>query len=258
MPSRESFRQEEQQIRQKMNHCQRAYLGWLVSNALFRRRSAEFHSMHHRMLQQWGLPDGESVNAQLRSRGIRSSERSRMLQDSRIFLDEWFLQRLWTPELPEPIGFRLLADDDAPQQTHNAVGMAVFLPWPLTRVRAVQLSILEHLQLDRRNDLSHMDGWLKSASATWGTVRYERMLDLHLYWFQALVQRYPDRLDRRIEKLDAAFAEYWNTDPEHQRQVRDGLQSAKLVRREYLKRCRELVSETSDSSIPDSSNEAAN
>jgi hypothetical protein len=184
------------------------YTGWLVTSALFRAERDDLRRDWGEQVEAWGrFPASGWTDQQWRERlaGVDGP-----IKTFRDFYNRWGLERFETWDLPRPLGpeYYGLTGQDA--STLSEAGVTVFLPWHLTRDRALTLQDLTG-PLKRARDLRHLRGWVDKGKGDLGYRRYRRLYLLYRYEYLALVARYGEDLGRKKGALDRAFA--WYSEP---------------------------------------------
>lgn len=213
----------------------KAYVAWMVTHPEYWIDALRLRAVHggKRVLPEQ-LP-GPALRDRSRNRS-RSRAWKQYQIESDSFLTKWALSGMTTVHLPEPLEPGLFPDATVLQNGLSATGASMYLPWSLMADLAFKFRDLSDFYR-QRNDLSHLQEWLEGEK-NWGPLRYARMLDLYVYLELALKQRYPERVDRRIEQIDRAFAAYWlpkGTDPA---KIDKTLETVKDIRQKMAKRLR--------------------
>lgn len=191
---------------------QQGFTGWLVTNPVFRREAAELANQWKLRLGPDATPPDLKLLSTLHRHGLSEPELQEMSHLSRMasdFLERWNITRMTTWDIPIPVDAVQIDDDPLPANELQAQGVAVFIPWWQLADQDLKLGEVIDYQQHRHN-LSHLDGWIGvSQSKTWGPSRLARIFQLYVYFTLAIGVRYGDRIAGNLQKLDVAFATFW-------------------------------------------------
>jgi hypothetical protein len=194
--------------RQRSVVTQKSYLGWLLTDPLFRSERDAFCATWRTNIQD----DGKfpSIQSQPMGVGGRENVHRRLREyhsETMQFFRRWGLKTFLTWELPIPLPAGLMNNQWFDPQDVSDAGVTVFLPWYVVRDRDLSLAdIASHRRLLAAPN--HLAEWLDRETTNWGTERFATMFELYVYLELALRSRYGDRLNRQTGKLDLAFASY--------------------------------------------------
>lgn len=231
---RESFMSREREaIRQRLL----GYAGWLVTHPAYQEDLLRFRVQHAPFLQRpQEMPKRDRLNAGPLPPENPPDNQSDFRFQSLVLLDRWALAGWTTLRLPEPRTPGLFVGDRVPANGISPVGVSMFLPWPLLSDHHFQFEDL--IQFYRsRVDLSHLQEWLTGVP-NWSYERFGKLFEMYLYRQLALETRYAQRLDRQAERLDRAFAAYWEPAESSPHLIDRKIDSVRLIRRKLTRRLR--------------------
>lgn len=231
---REEFRGN---LRQHVGLRLKGYVGWLVTDPLFRREVFRFQRMHQVLVQSPAdFPRMKDLVLVPKYPGTAPDHIRRFRMDAHQLLDRWVLAGLTTWNLPEPVVPGFLTGDSIPQNNMAPVGFSVFVPWTLLADRSLGLREFADYHTSKA-DLSHLQEWL-GGSTRWGFERFARMLDMYVFYGLALTQRYAARLKGQLGSLDRVFAAYWAPPETAERVIERQVDGARKIRHKLTQRLR--------------------
>jgi hypothetical protein len=205
-----------------------AYAGWLVTNPQFRverdvlRQRSEaqvvtwggFPSQPHSYLGEeshWTGPQPPRVPKDPGWTDERYVEEvtkaNAPFEDFHVFYRRWCLERFETLDLPRPMRPELGGHTTYDTFAMSEAGLCLFIPWHFIRDQYLTLNgLTRHLKL--ASDLTHLQDWFKKHKQQSSHVTFRRKYHIYRYLYLALVSRYGQRLRRKTEALDFAFARY--------------------------------------------------
>jgi hypothetical protein len=192
------------------------YMGWLVINPVFQAERNELrHKWDDAVARRRGLPL-YSVDQNLELLVAPEDvdyDRNAMAADFISFYRRWNLTTLTTWDLPQPVGFNLGGPAAAERFMGIENSAAIQLP-PTVRLPA--RSPVRDIVHTAPED--HLTEWkdvlAQKHQSHFSFTRWRRVLHLHFFRNVILASGYPDRLHRRAEALDWAFADYFQDDSE--------------------------------------------
>jgi hypothetical protein len=193
-----------------------AYAGWLVLNRRFRDERDALRQESGRHVEEIGFfpwfPEGARPDA--------------AFEPFLEFYGRWGLEGFLTWDLPIPLQPALFCGRPYNPSLTGRGGINLFIPSYLLRDGRLDLRQLARHQL-RTQDLSHLGGWLETASCRReqrGDTRLRNALILYRYQKLAIESRYGGRPGWDVARQDAAFARYLRLSRESVKRVRLHLQ----------------------------------
>ena len=152
-----------------------------------------------------------------------------------IFYRKWGLRTFASWELPVPIEPTLHgpAIDHIPSL--SGAGLQVFIPWYLLRDKSIRL--IDIVKLKRGSTpLKHLNDWLDGKPKNWGYDRFALMAKLYVYLDCVLLDRYPDKANRNVGRLEHAFGAYFSANNEVDDATIKGAENVRKIRQELKRR----------------------
>ena len=123
------------------------------------------------------------------------------------FYQRWCIHTFATWDLPIPMWAGIATPVFYPLTQVSDAGMVLFIPWYLLRDQTFKLQDLaKHARFSKGPD--HLQGWFKRDRNRWGHERLGTMLKIYFFVELCLRRRYPDRVNRRTEKLDYCLSRF--------------------------------------------------
>lgn len=196
------------------------YAGWLMTNPQFLAELDELLVRFQPQMQRWGttLVGLPIPSTQPPGPFNPTSEEGWAEYDSGIleFCVRWRLQGLAGPRIPVPM--RPMMSGQFPlsivQQLMRAGGV---FNWPDTFPLYARDELRDLLDsaLRTSDSTEHLQGWRSITDSTNKSKNqintFERLFRLQHFW-RLLRERHPDRFNRRLNRIETAFAEYLGVD----------------------------------------------
>ena len=220
----------------KVRDHSKGYLGWLVTDPMFRRELDLYLQRHDSWIQRESrFPEiPQWFCGQRMGRGTTSNEFEET--EAGLFLNRWGLETLLTPELPYPHQPQL---DRMSLYDLTAMpgGLVLYLPWYLFHDQTFSLAEIARIRMAGR-DLAHLKEWLQRTSQRWGFAQYATMFDLYVFWVLGLQARYGNRLQGHVKRIEEAFAVYLDPRKREPLDVDKGAEVVRKIRHRMLSRLR--------------------
>ncbi|MBA3480401.1 MAG: hypothetical protein H0T51_01170 [Pirellulales bacterium] len=184
-----------------------SYAGWLATSSAFRRDRDRVRLQSKAVTGR--LPAIEQSMTRSSSLPEDDNEAEEFLGVWLPFFHRWGIEELATWDLPVPMRAEL--SNTTLYDFHDVAeaGIAVFVPWYLTRHRGFDL----YSVADQRG-LVHsppeLGEWLFPKQKDWGPKRYLMMLRMYVYLELAVKARYAPRMRGKLTQLTEVFAEFFS------------------------------------------------
>jgi len=230
--------EEEKRYKLQAQERQMGYAGWLVTSPEFQICKAEFVCEWWEQIQQRGeFPSVPPMKMLGDSTPIPKSQRPFYADYTRFYYD-WSLETLTTPHLPLPMHSNPVGYSQYSQDVFAGSGVTLFVPWYLLADQDLKLHEIVKHQLSYGHK-KHLNGWLDKNSKDrqkWGYQRFATMLNMFIFLECGLYARYKGPLNRKVKKIDEAFAEFLEGKALDGAVLDRKLESTRKIRQEFNRR----------------------
>lgn len=233
----DSYAQDERAFNERLEERQWGYIGWLVTDARFRRTRDQLRTRWATTIENRGrFPEIPRSWLGERPPAVPESERE-LYDDFHSFYRNWGLDRLVTWELPIPMTAGLNQSSLYFSPSVTDAGCMMFVPWYLFRDRDLKLrEVAEHQR--EFHAPKHLQDWLSGKPQKWGFDRFAKMLQLYMYLELALKSRYSERLRGCTEPLQYALGGFLYQEERTSSTGFTGFENVKKIRQEMNRRLR--------------------
>lgn len=183
------------------------YTGWLVMNPEFQRDLRDFLRKRRRRIMREGVFPRVPESLMVDSPTHIPVERRPYYAHYMWFFVKWGLETMVSWELPLPMEPALGSLNLYNLESVRGGGILLYVPFFLLRDKVTRLQELATAEAQRRAPGS-LKSWLNKENKKWGHIRYGLTLRLYLALKLGIERRYPERVRRKISKLDEAFGTF--------------------------------------------------
>ena len=234
-----------QRLKEEIALRQRAFAGWLVTDAGFHLTRQEFQtSWKADYERRWPYELLPPKLLDLKPDKV-SKEDLPFFTSYLQFCQMWNLRALLTWELPTPVDPGIVLPTVHSLYRLGNAGCQFFVPWYLARDERLTLfDIMGPAALTTK--LDHLGPWLNRTSKNFSLERFAAMLPLYVYLELAIKSRYESRLYGNTAALDRALGQFIkniNPDSHAAISVEDTVKKIRMKMSERLKECENAVDE---------------
>lgn len=223
------------EYRRRAVERQLGYLGWLVTEPVFRRSRDEFLAACGADVRRTGAFPKVPVSIFGETPGATPEGERSFREDYMQFFRHWSLQSMATWELPIPLRPEMMGPSLYHLPSIREAGVVLFVPWYLLRDKDVRLrEAAVHQQF--LHGPPQLAGWFKGEPKRWGYERFGLMFHLYICIELCLKPRYGPRLARKTEKVEYALARFLKPD----QQPEDSIETVRKIRKEMNRRLKVL------------------
>lgn len=224
-------------IQEKIEARKWGYAGWLVTNPKFQEEWRAVRANWEPLIREiGGFP---TYPADFLGHSPVVPKPLREFYDSYTqFYQRWCIHTFVTWDLPIPMWAGIATPVFYPLAQVSDAGLSLFAPWYLLRDQTFKLQDLaKHERFAKGPD--HLQGWFRRDRNKWGHDRQGTMLKVYFYLEHCLKRRYPDQLNRHIDKLDHCVSRFLYQKPGQGDAPVEKAETIKRIRLELARRLKE-------------------
>lgn len=224
---------------------QRGYVGWLVTDPIFRHHRDGFRNKWESVIRNIGGFPSLPMSLMGENPQPPDPEYQDFYNDYKALCITWGLDGFATWDLPQPMRPGLGDPSLYHLPSIQAGGVIAFIPWYLLRDKDIKLDeLVRRIRLAKGPE--HLKDWLDHKPKGWGHDRLGVMLDIYIYIELCLKSRYEERLKRNLERLDRAVGYFLLGSPSKDAGVEQESENVRKIRQAMNRRLRICAASTAE------------